>query len=179
MRVLDLATGTGDLARALYKGVPEVEVVGADPSEGMLAIARDKVPDVSFVRASAEELPFAAEEFDVVTAAFGVRNFSDIPRGLTEMHRVLRRGGCVVILEFSTPRSRVFGALYGFYFHKVLPRVGALLSRDGRAYAYLPSSVAEFPAPPEFTAMLGAAGFTDVIARPLTGGVAYIYKGVK
>ncbi len=215
-RILDLATGTGDLAIALARRLPEAHITGADPSEGMLEIARRKAARATtpgkgdeqshaavgrrratladahvapahygslrspqFVRAQAEKLPFDDGVFDAVTAAFGVRNFDDILQGLKEMHRVTADGGSVFILEFSTPRSRVFGLLFGFYFHRVLPRIGALLSKDRRAYTYLPDSVDEFPAPVEFVRMLKTAGFKSVTARPLTGGVAYIYMGTK
>lgn len=205
VRVLDLATGTGDLAIALARRLPDALVTGADPSEGMLAIARRKAAKhlsgrVISERASAEEaspmsyseaarldlcltgaekMPFEEETFDVVTASFGVRNFNDIPLSLSEMCRVMKSGGSLFILEFSTPRNRVFGALYNFYFHKILPRIGGLLSKDRRAYEYLPDSVAEFPAPDEFVGMLRAAGFDNPAARPLTGGVAYIYTAKK
>ncbi len=178
-KILDLATGTGDLAGALKRRFPQVRITGADPSEGMLAVARAKVRDVDFVRARAEDLPFGDGEFDVVTAAFGVRNFSDIPRALGEMHRVLKGGGETFILEFSTPHNKVFGAVYGLYFRRILPAIGALLSRDKRAYDYLPKSVGEFAAPQEFADTMRSAGFADITARPLFGGVAYIYKGRK
>ncbi len=222
LRILDLATGTGDMAIALARRFPEAKITGADPSEGMLDIARKKAAKyvrhsvmskrdlasersftvrvemtnedtdsvssqtnsccsagIDFVTAEAERLPFGDEVFDMVTAAFGVRNFHDIQQGLSEIYRVSRKGGSVFILEFSTPHSRIFGSLYRFYFHRILPRIGAMLSKDRRAYTYLPDSVDEFPAPAKFTQMLREAGFNDVEARSLTGGVAYIYKGTR
>lgn len=182
-RILDLATGTGDLAIALARRLPDAEITGADLSEGMLALARRKAEQkrvrIEFRRAEAERLPFADGVFDAVTAAFGVRNFHDITLGLSEMYRVSSSGGRVFILEFSTPRNRLFGSAYRFYFHRVLPRIGGLLSRDGRAYTYLPESVDEFPAPAEFVGMMREAGFVDCRARALTGGVAYIYTATK
>lgn len=184
-RVLDLATGTADLAIALARRLPDAAVTGGDISEGMLALGRVKVAKagltqrVTLVTARAEELPFADGGFDAVTAAFGVRNFADLAQGLSEMARVLVKDGRIFILEFSTPRSKLFGALYRFYFHRVLPRIGGLISKDYHAYTYLPGSVSEFPSPERFTTMMNAAGFGDCQARPLTGGVAYIYTGVK
>lgn len=184
-RILDLATGTGDLAIALARRIPQARVTGGDISENMLGLGCAKVAKagleerVSLVVARAEELPFADAEFDAVTAAFGVRNFADLGRGLSEMARVLQPDGRVFILEFSTPRSKIFGALYRFYFHRVLPRIGGLISKDRRAYSYLPGSVSEFPAPEEFVRMMECAGFTGCRAESLTGGVAYIYTGFR
>jgi demethylmenaquinone methyltransferase/2-methoxy-6-polyprenyl-1,4-benzoquinol methylase len=144
----------------------------------MLAVARKKAAGgetLSFVRACAENLPFPDGSFDVVTASFGVRTFSDTPLSLGEIRRVMKPSGTFFVLEFSTPRSRVFGALYRFYFHNILPRVGGLISKDRHAYTYLPNSVKEFPTPEKFVEMLAEAGFGTTSARPLTGGVAYIY----
>ena len=184
-QILDLATGTADLAIAMARRIPEAEVTGGDISEGMLALGREKVAQaglaerITLVAARAEELPFADGRFDAVTAAFGVRNFADIGKGLAEMSRVLESGGGVFILEFSTPRSKIFGSLYRFYFHRVLPRIGGMISKDRRAYAYLPGSVAEFPSPEGFLRMMEEAGFAGCRAKALTGGVAYIYTGTK
>ncbi len=179
-QIMDLATGTGDLAIAMSRRLPHAHITGVDFSDGMLALARKKAPhNIDFIRAAAESLPFDEGEFDAVTVAFGVRNFYDIARGLGEIYRVLRPGGTVSVLEFSTPRNRIFGAIYKIYFHHILPRIGALLSKDRRAYDYLPNSVAEFSTPAQFVGMLGEAGFSDCRARALTGGVAYIYKGTK
>lgn len=184
-RILDLATGTADLAIAMARRMPDTEVTGGDISEGMLALGRVKVAKaglssrVSLVTARAEELPFADRKFDAVTAAFGARNFADLTRGLAEMARILRTGGRIFVLEFSTPRNKIFGSLYRFYFHRVLPRIGGVISKDYRAYTYLPGSVSEFPAPERFTEMMREAGFADCRAEPLTGGVAYIYSGTK
>ncbi len=184
-RILDLATGTADLAIAMARRMPQARVTGGDISEGMLALGRVKVERaeladrITLVPARAEKLPFADGEFDTVTASFGVRNFADIERGLAEMVRVLEPGGRVYILEFSTPRSKIFGTLYRFYFNRILPWIGGMVSKDRRAYTYLPGSVSEFPAPAEFVRMMGRAGFTECCAKALTGGVAYIYTGVR
>lgn len=184
-RILDLATGTADLAIAMARRIPQARVTGGDISEGMLALGRGKVERaglsdrITLVTARAEELPFADGAFDTVTAAFGVRNFADVGRGLAEMSRVLKPDGRVFILEFSTPRSKIFGTLYRFYFNRVLPLIGGLVSKDLSAYTYLPGSVAEFPAPVEFMRMMECVGFAECRAESLTGGVAYIYTGTK
>jgi demethylmenaquinone methyltransferase/2-methoxy-6-polyprenyl-1,4-benzoquinol methylase len=183
--LLDVATGTGDLAIALARGLPRARVTGVDISEGMLALGRRKVARagladrVTLRGGDAEALAFEAGTFDVVTVAFGVRNFGDVEAGLGEMRRVLRRGGRCLVLEFSEPRRGLFAALYRFYFHRVLPWVGRAVSRDAGAYAYLPRSVEEFPAPERFEAMLLGAGFAEVKTRRLTFGVAYIYEARK
>lgn len=184
-RILDVAAGTGDLTIAMAGRIPGAKVTGGDISEGMLRIGRQKAEAgglagrVEFVRADAEALPFADGGFDIVTAAFGVRNFQDIPAGLGEMHRVLKPGGQVFILEFSMPRGKIFGALYRFYFKKVLPRIGGMVAKDYDAYRYLPESVGEFPGRDEFLEMLRGTGFVECNARSLTQGVAQIYNGKK
>lgn len=183
--VLDVATGTGDLALLIARRCAGSAVTGLDLSEGMLEVARRKVAAldggdrIRFIAGEAEAMPFADGGFDAVTAAFGVRNFHDIPAGLAEMARVLGDGGRVYILEFSVPRNRLFGAVYKWYFHRVLPLVGGLVSRDGSAYRYLPSSVDEFPAPEEFLRLMEGTGFTDCKCRRLTNGVACLYTGTK
>ncbi len=187
--ILDIATGTGDLAIALAQragggGTHGVHVTGVDISERMLALAREKVArrglaeSITLQRGDAEALDFADGAFDAVTVAFGVRNFGDIGAGLRQMRRVLREGGRCYVLEFSEPRVPLFGAVYRFYFHRVLPWLGRIVSRDGAAYSYLPRSVDAFPAPDEFAEMMRQAGFAAVRVRRLTGGVAYIYEGV-
>jgi len=180
--ILDVATGTGDLAIALARRLPAARVTGVDISEGMLALGREKVAAralagrVSLSVGDAERLRFADGAFDLVTVAFGVRNFGDVAAGLAEMRRVLRDGGRCLVLEFSEPRSGLFAALYMFYFHRVLPWVGRAVSRDGAAYSYLPRSVDAFPAPPRFAEMLREAGFAEVTPHRLTLGVAHIYE---
>jgi demethylmenaquinone methyltransferase/2-methoxy-6-polyprenyl-1,4-benzoquinol methylase len=184
-RVLDLAAGTGDMSIAVAKRFPDARVTAADASHGMLEVAERKIASkrladrVDFVHVSAEDLPFSDGDFDAVTVAFGVRNFDDMDKGLSEMCRVLKRGGVACILEFSTPHGKIFGALFRFYFHRVMPFVGRLVSGDSSAYRYLPESVDEFPPPQEFMAIMERNGCRDCRAKSLTGGVAMIYTGVK
>ena len=167
-RILDVATGTGDLAIEMARRIRGVQVLGVDLSEGMLDVARRKV--------TARGLDASV---DVATVAFGVRNFGDLDAGLREMARTIKPGGKVVVLEFSRPRNRLFRALYEFYTYKILPRIGGMVSKDKRAYEYLPASVGEFPAPKEFMAMMERAGFRECRARSQSFGIAQIYTGQK
>ena len=182
-RILDVATGTGDLAIAMARCIRDVQVLGVDLSEQMLAVARRKIEArgldgrIVLDRGDAERLAVADASVDVATVAFGVRNFGDLGAGLRELARTIKPGGKVVILEFSRPRNRVFRALYEFYSYKILPRIGGLVSRDKRAYEYLPASVGEFPAPEEFMAMMARAGFRNCRARSQSFGIAQIYIG--
>ena len=182
-RILDVATGTGDLAIAMARRIRDVQVLGVDLSEQMLAVARRKIEArgldgrIVLDRGDAERLAVADASVDVATVAFGVRNFGDLGAGLRELARTIKPGGKVVILEFSRPRNRVFRALYEFYSYKILPRIGGLGSRDKRAYEYLPASVGEFPAPEEFMAMMARAGFRNCRARSQSFGIAQIYIG--
>lgn len=184
-KILDVASGTGDLAVAMAKRMPGARITGGDISEGMLAIGRLKahkkrVDDrIEFIVADAELLPFPDGSFDVATAAFGVRNFQDVPQGLSEMCRVLRPGGEVFILEFSMPQGKIFGPLYRFYFRRILPLIGGMVSKDYSAYRYLPASVAEFPDRDAFLRLMEEAGFEGCSAARLTRGVAHIYNGKK
>ncbi|WP_418425948.1 bifunctional demethylmenaquinone methyltransferase/2-methoxy-6-polyprenyl-1,4-benzoquinol methylase UbiE [Alistipes sp.] len=182
-RILDVATGTGDLAIALARRIRDVQVMGVDLSEAMLAVARRKVEArgldnrIVLERGDAEHLDVADASVDAATVAFGVRNFGDLAAGLRELARTIKPGGKVVILEFSRPRNRVFRALYEFYSYKILPRIGGLVSRDKRAYEYLPASVGEFPAPAVFLEMMEKAGFRNCRARSQSFGIAQIYIG--
>lgn len=182
-RILDVATGTGDLAIAMARRIRDVQVLGVDLSEQMLAVARRKIEArgldgrIVLDRGDAERLAVADASVDVATVAFGVRNFGDLGAGLRELARTIKPGGKVVILEFSRPRNRVFRALYEFYSYKILPRIGGLVSRDKRAYEYLPASVGEFLAPEEFMAMMARAGFRNCRARSQSFGIAQIYIG--
>ncbi len=184
-RHLDLATGTADMALEIVRQKGNAaSVAGADLSVEMMRIGigkcRKACPGVgvSFVRAPAESLPFRDAVFDSACVAFGIRNVVDRELGLAEMCRVVRPGGRVVVLEFSVPPGSVLGSLYRFYFTRVLPRIGGLLSRR-EAYEYLPDSVLSFPEPAEFEAMMRAAGCASVTSRPLTFGIATLYVGVR
>ena len=182
-RVLDMATGTGDLAVMMARSIPEAHIKGVDLSEGMLDVARRKVTArgldgrVVLDAGDAEHLCVSDASVDVATVAFGVRNFGDLEAGLREMARTIKPGGKVVILEFSRPRNRLFRVLYEFYTYKILPRIGGMVSKDKRAYEYLPASVGEFPAPAEFMSMMERAGFRGCRARSQSFGIAQIYTG--
>jgi len=177
--VLDVCTGTGDLAAVFAKesGQP---VVGVDFCAPMLVRGRDKKQcrGVRFVRGDAMALPLPTGAYDVVSVAFGIRNVADLDAGLEEMVRVARPGGRVAILEFTMPPNRVWRALYGFYFGKVLPAVGNLVSRS-KAYSYLNRSVLEWTTKEELAERLKKAGCATVDVHPLTGGVAAIHIGTK
>lgn len=184
-RHADIATGTADVALELLrrKG-SEARVVGVDISVEMMRIGREKTARagasgrMSFVRAPGESLPFRDGVFDSSLVAFGIRNVVDREKGLSEMCRVVRPGGRVVVLEFSQPRSALFGPVYRLYFTRVLPRLAGLLSRQS-AYAYLPESVLAFPPPETFAGMMRAAGCRSVTFRPLTFGIVTLYVGVR
>jgi demethylmenaquinone methyltransferase/2-methoxy-6-polyprenyl-1,4-benzoquinol methylase len=183
-KILDVATGTGDLAIAMARRISGASITGVDISEKMLEVGRGKVAEkklagrIALNTGDAEALDFPDGEFDCVTVAFGVRNFGDIEAGLREMCRVTRSGGRCFVLEFSEPGG-LFGLLYRVYFHKVLPWLGRMISKNKGAYTYLPRSVGEFPAPDAFSEMMRDAGFATVSKRRLTFGVAYIYGGIK
>ncbi len=181
-RVLDLATGTGDFALAVRRlGVGWV--VGADVALNMVRLGKDKVagrqPPVTLMGGDAEQLPFRAASFDLVTVAFGVRNFGSIAAGLAQAWRVLRPGGEMLVLDFSEPTWPLFKQVYGFYFTRVLPLVGGLISGNRAAYAYLPQSVGTFPQGHAFLDLMQEAGFTETKATALTLGIAHIYQGRK
>ncbi len=185
--ILDTCTGTGDLAFAIAKKVPAgVDVVGTDFCHAMLEIARTKGgknqsgSKTEFLEADTQTLPFDDDRFQCVTAAFGLRNVTDTDRGLREMTRVCKPGGQVMVLEFSRPRIPGLRQLYGFYFTKILPRVGQLFaSNDKSAYKYLPESVGQFPDYEALAEKLEAAGLTSVRFKPMTFGIATIYEGTK
>lgn len=185
-KLLDIATGTGDFAlEAARMGVQASEIIGVDISQGMLEIGREKVRKKSLEHqidlryGDSENLPFDDAYFDVATAAFGVRNFENLGKGLSEIARVIQPGGSAYILEFSKPSSFPFKQLYWFYFKAILPLVGKLVSKDQRAYTYLPESVQAFPQGEDFLKILQASGFEKVSQKKLTGGIASIYIGEK
>jgi demethylmenaquinone methyltransferase / 2-methoxy-6-polyprenyl-1,4-benzoquinol methylase len=185
--ILDVCTGTGDLAFAFHRRVGSgVRIVGADFCPEMLEIGEKKrqrrllSDDISFMEADAQELPFPDQTFGIVAVAFGLRNVADTDQGLREMTRVCRPGGTVAVLEFSQPRWQPFASLYGFYFRHVLPRLGQWLARNEEsAYNYLPESVGEFPSGEALLERMRQAGLGDTRLHSLTLGVATLYVGRK
>ncbi len=193
VRVLDVCTGTADLAIAYSRKIgPGGAVVGSDFCWEMLALVPDKLktlgPEdcayITLVQADALSLPFPDNSFQVASVAFGIRNVSDLEGGIREMVRVIRPGGRVVILEFGLPESRIFKMAYNFYFNSVLPRVGNLIAAVGssertRAYAYLPASVGEFPDARGLRRLMESLGLTEVRSYPLSMGIANVHIGEK
>jgi demethylmenaquinone methyltransferase/2-methoxy-6-polyprenyl-1,4-benzoquinol methylase len=183
--VLDVATGTADLALALAKSSPYVKVVGIDISESMLAIGMVKVKKrkldnrIALKKASALCIPYADNHFNAAMVAFGVRNFEDLSQGLKEICRVLKPGGELAVLEFSMPHHWPFNALYRFYFLKFLPWIGGKVSGNRLAYTYLPESVLTFPQGETFAQILKSCGFNDVEIRGQTFGIATLYIAKK
>lgn len=183
--ILDVCTGTGDLALAFNKYTKsKAPVIGSDFCYPMLEIGEQKAKksnrDVTFVEADAQELPFQSDHFQIVSAAFGLRNVADTDLGLREMTRVCKPGGKVAILEFSHPRMQPIKAMYSWYFKNVLPRIGQMLaSNDSSAYDYLPDSVGEFPCYEQLTDRMLQAGLSSAKFYPLTFGIATLYIGVK
>jgi demethylmenaquinone methyltransferase / 2-methoxy-6-polyprenyl-1,4-benzoquinol methylase len=173
-RALDVATGTGDLAVAL-RGAG-AEVVGCDFSEEMLERARRKEPGTRFEWADALNLPYGDDSFDAATVGFGARNFSDLPRGLSEMARVVKPGGRVVVLEITTPQKPPLSTFFSFWFDRAVPALGKLAG-DPDAYSYLPNSVKRFPAPRELADALAAAGLEDIRWVLTAGGIIAIHAG--
>lgn len=185
--ILDLCTGTGDLALAYNRAAQgQVLIVGADFCPEMLTRAtaktakRQAAERIRFVEADAQQLPFADDMFQITCVAFGLRNVTNADRGIAEMVRVTRPGGRVAILEFSQPRHWLFGRLYRFYFRRVLPFIGQALSRSkDSAYCYLPASVLEFPDGEALAERLRGHGLTAVSWKPFTFGIATLYEGRK
>jgi demethylmenaquinone methyltransferase/2-methoxy-6-polyprenyl-1,4-benzoquinol methylase len=180
--VLDVACGTGDLSLELFKGA-KAKIIGSDFCFPMLEIARAKaetndVP-VPFVEGDAMDLPFADSTFDAVTIAFGLRNLSNFEAGIAELHRILKPGGKLAVLEFSSPVIPGFRQIFNFYFANVLPRIGGAVSGSRGAYEYLPNSVRKFPAQKDLAEMMERCGFGNVEFRNLTGGIAAIHTGTR
>lgn len=182
--LLDVATGTGDLAIEAMKLDP-VHITGIDISEKMLEIGRLKIAKkglsgkINLIPGDSENIPAGDNCYDVVMSGFGVRNFHDLLAGLTDMKRVLKKGGLVMVLEFSRPGSFPFSFLYRFYFLKILPLTGRLFSKSRSAYRYLPESVMQFPDNEHFMRIMGKAGYINIRQTRLTGGVVSIYTGLK
>ena len=177
-RVLDCATGTGDLAIAFRKS--GAEVIGTDFVPEMLELARAKTSGIRFEVADVKALPFEDGTFDVSSISFGIRNVDDPRKGIAEMARVLKPGGRVIVLEFGQPRNRVFSSLYDAYTRHLLPRLGGLVTGRKDAYEYLQKSAGRFPCREDFVRLMGeSADFASIEYVPLTLGIAYLYKGVK
>ena len=182
-RILDLATGTGDLGFECGKRAGDIQVIGVDPSVPMLREGtkknKSRANPVAFLCGDGECLPFGEGTFDGVTIGFGIRNVAELETALSEMCRVLKVGGRVAVLEFSRPRTPVFRGLYNFYFQRILPRIGRMVSRDPNAYRYLYESVMLFPEGDDFCRRLSDAGFADIQAVRLSFGIATIYLASK
>lgn len=183
-QIIDLATGTGDLAIEATKLNPE-KVVGVDISEGMLDIGRKKLRKkgledvIKLTYGDSENLDYQNHRFDAAMVAFGVRNYEDLDQGLREIYRVIKPGGMIVVLEFSQPEYFPMKQLYMLYFRKILPLIGRLFSKNRSAYSYLPESVLAFPSGKEFLKHLQKSGFKDTSCLKLTFGIASIYQGIK
>ena len=176
--IVDLATGTGDLALALERALPDSEIVAADFSEEMLAVAKAKgVRRV--VTADALALPFADRSFDCLTIAFGLRNIEDWNAALREMARVLTTNGNLLVMEFSLPSMSILRTIYRFYLHRLMPIFGSFLTRKKTAYDYLGDSIEQFPGGKELVCLIEANGFSNAAAEPLSGGIVAIYTATK
>lgn len=182
--IIDIATGTGDFAISATK-ITGSKITGIDISEGMLEVGRRKIQKkglsdrIEFLKADSENLPFLDNTFDAAIVGFGVRNFENLEKGLTEINRILKPGGIFIVLEFAKPIKSPFKEFYYFYFTKILPFLGRVVSKDNRAYTYLPESVNEFPDGADFVQILQNIGFTAAKAFPQTFGIATIYQSVK
>ncbi|MFN3404032.1 MAG: bifunctional demethylmenaquinone methyltransferase/2-methoxy-6-polyprenyl-1,4-benzoquinol methylase UbiE [Cytophagaceae bacterium] len=182
--ILDVATGTGDLAIEALRLNP-VKIIGVDISEGMLEIGKEKIfkkgisNKIELRKGDSEQLDFPENTFDAVTVAFGVRNFEDLEKGLKQIYRVLKPGGKVVILEFSQPEKFPFKQIYNIYSKFVLPGIGRLISKDKGAYSYLPESVSHFPYGKAFLQILENTGFKSPQCKTLTFGISSIYTAIK
>ena len=177
---LDLCCGTGDLSLALREGYPNAEVTGLDFSREMLTRAHGKASEgrgIPFVQGDATSVPFADSTFDAVTIAFGLRNLSSVAAGLAEMRRLLKPGGRAIVLEFSRPVLPLFREAFGFYFAKVLPRIGGVVSGSRGAYSYLPASVKAFPDQRRLANLMSDAGFSGVRYSNLSAGIAALHIG--
>ena len=182
--MLDIATGTGDFAIEALKINPE-KIIGVDISEGMLSFGQEKIQKmglqktIQLQKGDSEKLPFSDNSFDAVIVSFGVRNFENLQKGLSDMFRVTKPGGYCLILEFSNPRNFPMKQLYTFYSKYCLPFLGKMISKDPSAYTYLPESVKAFPDGPEFIQIFKSVGYSETNWIPMTGGICSIYIGQK
>lgn len=183
--ILDIATGTGDLAISMYRKLKADRIVGADISEGMMEVGRRKVAEagysdhITFEQQDCTALTYSDHSFDAVTAAFGVRNFEDIEQGIAEMYRVLKPGGHLMILELTSPESFPMKQLYQIYSRTIIPAIGRLFSKEKVAYSYLPASIKVFPQGKVMTQLLTRQGFIDAHVRTFTLGICSLYTATK
>ena len=179
--IMDMATGTGDLALALAKGIEGSTIYGADFSSEMLAVAKQKIEHlglserISLTECNAEDIPLEDEAVDATTIAFGVRNFEHQREALTEIKRTIRKGGHLIVLEFSNPKCAFVRWCYRLYSHHILPAIGRLVSKHATAYTYLPTSIDQFASPENFSALLEEVGFDHVERKSQSMGIAHIY----
>ena len=184
-RILDACTGTGDLAIRFARSDKSSEIIGIDFSEEMLQIARNKMERkglagrIRLLEGDALHLPFEDKSFDVVSIGFGLRNLTDRKGGILEMARILKKGGRILILEFAPPRNNLFGLGYNAYLKTIIPVIGGIVSGSMDAYRYFSASIAGFLQPEEIVELMGSASLKDICFKPLTGGIAYIYRGEK
>ena len=184
-KVLDVATGTADVALMTFKMLHPEQIIGIDISEGMLDLGRQKIEklgltkNIELLKGDSENINFEDNSFDAITVAFGVRNFENLETGLKEMHRVLRQGGTLVVLEFSKPKNAAFKVFYNLYMNQIAPSFGKLFSKNNNAYQYLNDSVQAFPEGETFLNIMKQAGFREAYVKPLTLGICSIYCGSK
>jgi len=184
-KVLDVATGTADVALMTFKMLHPEKIIGIDISEGMLDLGRQKIEklgltkNIELLKGDSENIHFEDNSFDAITVAFGVRNFENLEMGLKEMHRVLRPGGKLVVLEFSKPKNTAFKVFYNLYMNQIAPSFGKLFSKNNNAYQYLNDSVQAFPEGETFLNIMKQAGFREAYVKPLTLGICSIYCGSK
>lgn len=183
--ILDVATGTGDFAIMTYKLLKPEKITGVDISKGMLEIGKEKIAResltsfINLMEGDSENLPFDNNSFDAITVSFGVRNFQNLEQGIAEMHRVLKPGGKLIVLEFSRPKNPVFKQLYKIYMQVVTPNVGKVVSKNKKAYQYLNDSIMVFPERNDFVAVMDGVGFADTSYEALSLGICCIYEGMK
>ncbi|QEC68731.1 bifunctional demethylmenaquinone methyltransferase/2-methoxy-6-polyprenyl-1,4-benzoquinol methylase UbiE [Panacibacter ginsenosidivorans] len=183
--VLDVATGTADVALMTWKALKPEKIIGIDISDGMLALGRKKIEKqglqnvIELFNGDSETIKYPDNSFDAVTVAFGVRNFQNLEQGLREMLRVLKPGGKLVILEFSKPKQTGFKGLYNFYMKSIAPTAGSMFANNKDAYQYLNDSVQAFPEREQFTEVMKQTGYKNIYFKPLTLGICCIYCGAK
>ena len=183
--ILDVATGTGDVAILIAKMLKPAKITGIDISEGMLEVGRKKIADlglgqtIELLSGDSEKINFPDHNFDAITVAFGVRNYQNLEKGLQEMYRVLKPGGKLVVLEFSKPKNVLFKSFYNFYMNYIAPGFGKMVSKNRSAYQYLNDSVQKFPEGQNFINIMEKYGYTNIGFKPLTMGICTLYWGIK